>query len=191
MFVFILWMSVFCNYSAAATDSLELGFEANFGGDFRLPSSEGAELSLRDLRGKVVLMTFGYTSCPDACPITMGLLDSLYKRLGADADKVQVLFASFDPERDDANRLKEYLAFFDSRYIGLTGSLSQVEQLADQYGVFFLKRTIDSAAGYTFAHSNHVYLLDQQGKLRKFYDLNEEFESLHNGIQYLIRQESR
>ncbi len=183
-----LWMSLFSGFTAAATDDFKLGFETDFGGDFRLPSSLGTELSLQDFSGKVVLMTFGYTSCPDACPITMGLLDSLYKRLGPDADKVQVLFISFDPERDDPALLRQYLDFFDASYIGLSGSLAQTEQVADQYGVFYLKRHTDSAAGYTFAHSNYVYLLDQQGRLRKFYDLDDEFDSLSMAIQYLIQQ---
>ncbi len=184
-----LFLAVSALMGSVRAEESELPYNQTFGGDFRLPSSRGAELSLSDLQGQVVLMTFGYTSCPDVCPITMGQLDSVYKQLGEKADRVQLLFVSFDPERDNPEQLKQYLAFFDERYIGLTGTPEQIEQVADQYGVFYIRRDIGSAAGYTFAHSNHVYLLDQQGRLRRFYDLDSQSDELRRDIRYLVNGE--
>ncbi|MCW8883624.1 MAG: SCO family protein [Motiliproteus sp.] len=164
-----------------------LPYDQTFGGDFALQSSLGRTLSLQELRGKVVVLTFGYTSCPDICPITLGQLGSVYKGLGDSASEVQVLFVSFDPSRDSSEQLKHYMDFFDSSFIGLTGTDEQVEKVADQYGVFYLRRDIGSAAGYTFNHTSYVYLIDQAGKLRTFYDLNEGSQGLITGVKSLLQ----
>ncbi len=138
------------------------------GGDFVLPGTQG-RLDTRALRGKVVLLNFGFTSCPDVCPLVLARLKQVLKELGGEAAGTQVLFVSFDPERDSLANLTAYVQHFDPRIIGATGSDAEIAAVAAQYGVVYIREKGDSAAGYNFTHSDYIYLLDAQGRLRKLY----------------------
>lgn len=147
----------------------EMPVNTRMGGDFVLPSTQGQPLRLENLRGKTVLLNFGFTSCPDVCPLVLARLKQVLKELGEDAANTQVVFVSFDPARDSLANLKTYVEHFNPAIIGATGSDAEIATVAAQYGVIYLKEASASAAGYNFAHSDYIYLLDAQGRLRKLY----------------------
>ncbi|HEX6592378.1 MAG TPA: SCO family protein [Moraxellaceae bacterium] len=149
-----------------------LPINTKMGGDFLLPStlsSTGDKLDTKTLRGKVVLLNFGFTSCPDVCPLVLARLRQVLRELDTDASGLQVVFVSFDPARDTLPNLAAYVQHFDPRIIGATGSDAEIAAVAAQYGVVYLKEDIGSAGGYGFAHSDYIYLLDQEGHIRKLY----------------------
>lgn len=147
-----------------------LPVNTRMGGDFVLPSTRDVPLDTRQLRGKVVLLNFGFSSCPDVCPMVLARLRQVLTELGADSARAQVVFVSFDPERDSITHLKGYVSHFHPSIIGATGSEAEIAAIAKQYGVVFMKEETGSAAGYGFAHSDYIYLLDTQGRVRKLYD---------------------
>jgi protein SCO1/2 len=144
--------------------------DAPMGGDFRLTDHTGQSKSLADYRGKIVVVFFGYTHCPDACPTTMAELAGAMKQLGDKANRVQVVFVSVDPERDTKELLAQYVPAFDSRFVGMTGTPEQVRAVADKFKVVYQK--VPSASGdnknYTVDHSAGSYIFDKTGKLRLF-----------------------
>lgn len=141
------------------------------GGDFRLDSSAGS-LALSDLRGQVVLINFGYTSCPHICPTILTLIGSALRSLSPDElARVQVLFISVDPERDDPQRLVEYAARFHPNIRGITGAPDQIAAAARRYGVAYRRvNAIDSRLGYRIDHSTFTYVLDPHGRLVRTLD---------------------
>jgi protein SCO1/2 len=131
--------------------------------DFSLAGSDGAELRLTRFRGKVVVLGFGFSSCPDVCPTTLSTLASARRKLGAQARDVQVVYVTVDPERDDAARLREYLGAFDETFVGGTGTPDQLAEVRRVYGIE-AKRAPDVPAA--FVHSSYTYLIDRGGSLR-------------------------
>lgn len=131
--------------------------------DFTLPGSNGAQLKLSTYRGKVVLLGFGFTSCAAVCPITLGTLKQVNKKFGAQANQLQVIYITVDPERDDAPRLKKYLSSFDPTFIGGTGSDAQLAAVRKDYGI-----AAEKVAGPdgSYTHSSFIYLIDREGRLR-------------------------
>ncbi len=136
------------------------------GGNFTLMGTNG-KLSLTDFSGKVVLLYFGYTTCPDICPTNLGHLASAMNQLIADEQaRVQVLMITVDPERDDQAKLDIYLPYFHPSFKGLTGTPKQIAQVAKQYGAVYQKASIgEGALGYAVDHSAFTYLINQQGVL--------------------------
>lgn len=132
--------------------------------DFTLEGSHGAALRLRDYLGKAVVLGFGFTSCPNVCPVTLAILAQARKRLGALADEVQVVYVTVDPARDDAARMHAYLAGFDPSFVGGTGSATQLAAVRETYGVIAEKQAVGD--DYTFGHSSFTYLIDRAGRLR-------------------------
>ncbi len=138
------------------------------GGDFTLLSAQGP-VALADWRGKVLMLYFGYTWCPDVCPTNLGFISAGLGQLSAEeVERVRVLFISIDPQRDTPQRLGEYVAFFHPNIIGLTGDAAALARVAALYGVVYHKVAAgDSAAGYFVDHSADTYLLDAQGRWRR------------------------
>lgn len=137
---------------------------AELGGDFTLQSAKG-DVSLSDFKGKAVVMYFGFMSCPEVCPNSMGVLQAAFNRLSADElPQVQGLMISIDPERDDVRSLAQFTKYYHPQITGLTGSDSAVETTADQYGAYF-KRTKDKVNDYLFEHVSRYYVIDQEGNL--------------------------
>jgi protein SCO1/2 len=132
--------------------------------DFSLQGSDGKELKLSRYRGKVVILEFGFTSCPDVCPTTLAALAQARKRLVADGKDVQVLYVTVDPERDDAAQMRKYLANFDPSFVGGTGTAEQLEAVQKEYGI--AAKRVSAGNGYAFDHSSFTYLIDGAGKLR-------------------------
>ena len=135
------------------------------GGDFTLQSANGP-VSLADFRGKVVLLYFGYTSCPDICPTSLALMQGALHRLEpAELERVQGLFVSVDPQRDTPQRLAEYTAYFHPAITGVTGTPEAVAEAAGQYGAVYRRVESDSDMGYLVDHSSATYVIDPAGEL--------------------------
>lgn len=135
------------------------------GGDFTLTAFD-RDHSLKEYQGKLVLVYFGYTYCPDICPTDLGNLSVTYRDLTqAEKDQIQILFVTVDPERDTAARMKEYTNYFDADMVGLTGSAEQIAQIAKQYGVVYAKADSENQSNYSVDHSAFTYLVNQQGQL--------------------------
>jgi protein SCO1/2 len=129
--------------------------------EFVLRGSDGAELRLSRYLGKVVILGFGFTTCPDVCPTTLGVLASARKKLGEQGGELQVVYVTVDPERDDAERLRKYLASFDASFVGGTGSAEELAAVRREYGI-----AAERVASGGFSHSSYTYLIDREGKLR-------------------------
>jgi protein SCO1/2 len=132
--------------------------------DFKLQGSDGTELTASRYRGKVVVLGFGYTSCPDVCPTTLSTLAQARRQLGDAAADVQVLYVTVDPERDGVERMRKYVGAFDPTFIGATGAAPQLAAVRKAYGVQAERKPIGD--GYVVAHSSYTYLIDRQGRLR-------------------------
>ena len=174
----------------AGTNLKNPEFYENFGGDFSLTGPEGKTVSLEDFRNKVVLIYFGYTFCPDVCPITLSNLKLLMLDLGEKAEDVQVIFISIDPERDTFQKLKDYVPYFHPTFIGLTGSEAEIAALAKKYQTFYLKQKVESEAGYLMAHTDVVILVDQNGRYRGRYKSKYDLDKLTTDIRWLLESGS-
>lgn len=156
--------------------------------DFRLTDTRGRSFDLASLRGKVVLLYFGYTTCPDVCPTTLSDLRQVQERLGADARRVRVLFVTVDPERDTAARMAGYLEpfGFEPAAIGLTGSPGQLQPVWKEYGVYVHKRQAAGAATYLVDHSSYVYLIDPRGQLRLLFSFGTRPEAMLHDVRLIL-----
>lgn len=144
--------------------------EAPRGGDFTL-HSPGGPLALHDLKGKVVLLYFGYTSCPDICPTSLGFTSQALASLSkVEQEKVQMLFVTVDPERDTLDKLKNYTVYFHPSIVGLSGTPEEIAKVAKLYGASYSKQNTASAGGYVVDHSAYTYVIAPDGSLLKTLD---------------------
>jgi protein SCO1 len=137
---------------------------APYGHTLELTDHTGKPRRLEDFRGKAVVLFFGFTRCPDICPTTLADIAQAVKSLGADAERVQVLMVSVDPERDTPEALAKYVTAFDPRFIALRGDLEATKKVAGEFKIFFEKAK--SGDSYTVNHSAQSYVIDPQGRLR-------------------------
>jgi cytochrome oxidase Cu insertion factor (SCO1/SenC/PrrC family) len=137
------------------------------GGDFRLTDHHGQPFALSDARGQVVVMAFGFTSCPDVCPVMLATVTAALTSLGARAADVQPLFISLDPERDTAERLREYVTWFHPRILGLRGSPEALERVTSQYRARyrFVGKDREGTSDYTLDHTSSIYVVGADGRL--------------------------
>lgn len=154
------------------------------GADFKLTDHNGKPRTLADFRGKVVVLFFGYVHCPDVCPTTMADLRQAMETLGADADSVQVLFVTVDPERDDRELLAQYVPAFHSSFLGLYGDASATAQAASAFDVMYQKQP--SKSGYNMDHSAGTFLMDGQGRVRLLAPYGQSGEWLTQDIRMLL-----
>ena len=155
--------------------------------DFTLNSSLGTPVALSDFRGKHVLLYFGYTNCPDVCPLTLAEIKDARKRLGDKAEQVQPLFITLDPARDTPDHMAAYLKFFDPALIGLGGTLEEIQSLATRFGIFFEQRDSGSAGGYLVDHTSVVIVIDPQGRLRAIFPNGVTGEQMASDLQALLQ----
>lgn len=141
---------------------------APWGRTLHLTDHTGKPRSLEDYKGKVVVVFFGFANCPDVCPTTLATLKAVKERLGADGDKLQVLFVTVDPERDTEKVLAAYVPAFDPSFVGLYGDLEATQQVAKEFKVYFSKSAGATPTSYTVDHSAGVFIFDQSGRLRLF-----------------------
>lgn len=172
-----------------------LPVNTRLGGNFELPSTRmdaegkpGKPANLSDFHGKVVLLNFGYTHCPDICPMVVARMTQVVKRLGKDASEVQGVFVTFDPGRDTAERLHEYLQYFNKDFVGFTGTPEQIKEAAKQFGVIYMPQRGDSAAGTLFTHSDFIYLLDRQGRVRALFATDKPLQDMVQDVRSLISE---
>ena len=164
------WSIIICSLALAACDAAAPKFKStditgvDYGKALELPDTSGRVRHLEDFRGKAVVLFFGFTHCPDVCPTTLADLAGVMKTLGPDADRVQVLFVTVDPERDTAEDLAKYVAAFDPKFIALRGDLAATQRAAKEFKIYFEKRKQGDT--YTIDHSAQTYVLDPQGRLR-------------------------
>jgi protein SCO1/2 len=139
---------------------------ASYGRDFKLTDHTGKTRTLADFRGKVVVVFFGYTRCPDVCPTTLADLKTAREQLGEDGKRVQVLFVTVDPERDTPQLLASYVPAFDPSFLGLYGDAAATARVANEFKVFYQKVPGKTPDSYTVDHSSGSYVFDPQGRLR-------------------------
>ncbi len=141
---------------------------ADYGKNFALPDHNGQVRHLTDFAGKVVVVFFGYTQCPDVCPTTLAELAEVKKLLGKDGERLQALFVTVDPERDTPELLKAYMANFDPSFLALRPAPQELEGVAKDFKIYYKKVPGASATSYTMDHSAGSYIFDTQGQLRLF-----------------------
>lgn len=156
-----------CNRAPLAFSNTDLT-GASFGRQLTLPDHHGQLRSLPDFGGKAVVVFFGYASCPDVCPTMLARLAEVMKILGEDASRVQVLFVTVDPERDSAERLREFVPWFHPTFLGLRGDAAQTRAAAEEFRVFTAKKTVAGEMGYVIDHSTGAYVFDPVGRLRLY-----------------------
>lgn len=146
----------------------------------------GQPVALTDFEDQVVVMYFGYTFCPDVCPITLAKLDRARDLLGEDKEDVQVVMITVDPERDTVEKLEEYTANFDPSFIGLTGDIADIDRIATTYGVYYASQETTSAAGYLVDHTSTVMVVDRSGELKLVIPFDATDEQVAADLAYLL-----
>jgi protein SCO1 len=154
--------------------------------DFTLRGSNGDDLVLNRYRGRVVLLSFGYTSCTEVCPITLAVLALARKDLGTAAADVQVVYVTVDPERDSAARMHQFLANFDPSFVGGTGTEAELAAVRKDYGIVATKIPIKD--GYAYAHSSFVYLIDRGGRLRAMMPFGYKADDYVHDLKVLLQK---
>ena len=159
---------------------------ADYGRKLELTDAEGKPRSLADFKGKVSVVFFGYTQCPDVCPTTMAELAAVKRAMGKDGDRVQGIFVTVDPERDTPEVLKAYLAAFDPSFVALRGTPEQTADAAREFKVFFAKVDGKTPASYTVDHTAGSYVIDTQGQLRLFERYGAPAQELQADLEKLL-----
>lgn len=155
--------------------------------DFSLPGSRGETVTLSKLKGKVVILGFGFSHCPDVCPITLATLTQAYKNLGDLAAKIQIVYMTVDPERDTVERLREYMSHFNPEFIGITGSAEQLAEVRKAYGILAAKK-VHNDGSYEVHHSSYLYLIDQQGLLRTLIPFGKAAGDITHDVKLLLQE---
>jgi protein SCO1/2 len=159
---------------------------ADYGKELELSDADGKPRHLSEFKGKVTVVFFGFTQCPDVCPTTMLELAQVKKSLGADGDKVQGVFVSIDPERDTGPVLKAYVQNFSPDFIALRGDAEQTKAAAKQFKVFYAKVPGKTEGSYSMDHTAGSYIFDAQGRLRLFTRYGGGADSLKHDLQLLL-----
>lgn len=154
--------------------------------DFSLRGSDGTELKLSHYRGKVVILAFGFTSCPDVCPTTLATLAETRKKLGEQAHELQVLYITVDPETDNPERLRKYLGSFDPTFVGGTGTAEELADVRQNYGIAATRKTLGTS--YTFSHSSFTYLIDRNGRLRALMPYEQSSDDYAHDVKILLNR---
>jgi protein SCO1/2 len=161
---------------------------AEYARKLALTDADGQARTLADFKGRVVVVFFGYTQCPDVCPTTMAELAEVKRDLGADGARVQGIFVTVDPERDTAALLKAYVANFGPDLIGLRGSVEEVQAVAKEFKVFFAKVPGKTATSYTVDHTAGSYVFDTQGRVRLFTRYGSGAQALKDDLKILLAE---
>ena len=152
----------------------------------KLQGTDGRPLDLANYRGKVVMLAFGFSSCGEVCPITLATLAGARRKLGAEAERVQVVYVTVDPERDTEERMRRYLGSFDPTFVGGVGSPAAIDAAQKSYGVSSNKITYPDG-GYTVGHSSSIYLIDRTGGLRAVMPYGRTVDDFVHDLKILLR----
>ena len=187
-FLLVLAMLVVAGCSSGTADFRGTDITgASFGRDFALNDTSGRQRTLADYRGKVVVMFFGFTHCPDVCPGALAKLAEARRKLGDDGDRVQGLFVTLDPERDTPELLAQYVPAFDPSFVGLRGDAAATERVAKEFKVFYQKSPGATPDSYSIDHSAQMFLFDAEGRLRLFVSHNQDADALAHDLRELLR----
>jgi len=156
--------------------------------DFALQTANNKVFRLSEQKGKIILLFFGYTSCPDVCPVTLATFKQVYDDLGEDAQQVRFVMITADPDRDTPDKVAEYAARFNSEFIGLSGDMMVLASIWKELGVFVEKQESDSAAGYLVSHTASVYVLDQQGGLFMTFPYGTNATEIADDIRQILKE---
>ncbi|MCO5192026.1 MAG: SCO family protein [Anaerolineae bacterium] len=156
--------------------------------NFTLTGADGP-VSLDDFAGQYVFAYFGYTFCPDVCPATLAELARVREQLGDEADKVQVLMVTVDPERDTPQKTQEYASHFDPSFIGLSGTKAEIDTAAQPFGIYYEKHEGSAESGYLVDHTARAFLIDTEGRARVAYPFEARAEAIVADLQYLFAQD--
>ncbi len=163
---------------------------ADYARDFQLTDHNGQARSIKDFKGKVVVVFFGFTQCPDVCPTSMAELAEVKKMLGKDGDRLQGLFVSVDPERDTPQVLKAYMANFDPTFLALSAPPDKLAEMAKDFKVYYKKVEGKTPGSYTMDHSAGSYVYDTQGNVRLYTRYGSGAPALASDVQQLLKQAS-
>ncbi len=162
---------------------------AEFARDFALTDHNGSPRRLADFQGKIVVIFFGFTHCPDVCPTTLAEMAKVMKHIGPDsADRVQVLFVSVDPERDKPEILKNYVTAFHPSFIGLSGDVEALAKTSKEFKLVVIKNAETSPGNYSVDHSTQTFVYDAKNRLRLFVSHGQISEALAHDIAVLLKQ---
>ena len=177
-----------CTPSApkASFNAIDLTGGKEYGQDFSMPDHLGQRRTIADFKGKVVLVFFGYTQCPDVCPTTLSDLAAVKQKLGAKGDRLQVLFATVDPARDTPEILKAYMGNFDPSFLALRGSDEELATMAKDLKIHYKKVDGTTPTSYTMDHTAGDYIFDPQGRLRLYSRYGTPVDTLAKDIEQLI-----
>jgi protein SCO1/2 len=164
---------------------------AEYAQGFDLPDADGRRRTLADFKGRVTLVFFGYTQCPDVCPTTLLEIAEVRKALGASGERVQGVFISVDPERDTPQVLKAYVDNFGAGFVALRGSMEETQAVAKAFKVYYAKVPGQAAGSYTMDHTAGSYVFDTNGKVRLFTRYGTGAEALKHDLQLLLAQAPR
>ena len=187
------WSIIICSLALAAA-GCDAGAKfkstditgAPYGKALELTDHNGKPRRLEDFRGKAVVLFFGFTHCPDVCPTTLADIAAAVKSLGAEADKVQVLMVSVDPERDTPDSLGKYVTAFDPGFLGLRGDLDATKKVAAEFNIYFERAK--TGASYTVNHSTQSYVIDPQGRLRLLVRHDRIAQDLTADLRAILRE---
>ena len=160
---------------------------ADYAQGFSLTDHNGQLRTLKDFAGKVVVVFFGFTQCPDVCPTSMAELAQVKQQLGADGDKLQAIFITVDPERDTADMLKAYMGNFDPTFLALRPTLEQLPQVAKDFKIYYKKVDGKTPGSYTMDHSAGSYVFDEKGRIRLYNRYGSGADGLASDIRLLIK----
>ena len=177
-----------CQNSPPSFRGTELG-DSMPTSDFILTDQYNNPFTLSEHEGKIVLLFFGFTYCPDVCPLTLSTWKKVQDAISEDADKVEFVYITVDPERDTQEKIAKHLAVFSDNFIGLTGPVEDLQEVYSSYGVYREKNQIsDSAAGYLINHTSRINIIDTQGKWRLSFSHDALVEDLVHDIRLLLRK---
>jgi protein SCO1/2 len=159
---------------------------AAIGGDFHLTDHTGKARTLSDFQGKVVVIFFGYTQCPEECPTTLSRLASAMQKLGPDASRVQVLLITVDPERDTRQVLSQYVPAFDPTFLGLYGDAAATAEVAKEFKIIYQKQPGPTPGTYSMDHSTGTFIFDREGRLRVYESYAQGPDTLAHDIRALL-----
>ncbi len=188
----VILLSILMIVAACSDNKTVMKFDAidvtgaDFGKDFKLRDPAGRVRTLADFRGKAVAIFFGYTHCPDVCPSTMSEMNQAMQLLGKDANRVQVLFVTVDPERDTPAVLASYVPAFNPAFLGLYGSIAETAEVAKNFKIFYQKVKSKDGKSYSMDHSAGTYVFDPAGNLRLFMKYGVGAQSIAHDLHILL-----
>ena len=189
--VLLLTLASGCDFGSRGSAASFAGVDisgADYGKELALTDHTGRARTLADFRGKVSIVFFGYTHCPDVCPTTLAELAQTLKLLGKQSASVQVLFVTLDPARDDAVLLARYVPSFDPTFLGLRGDDAATRAAAKSFRVFFEKQPGKNAQDYSLDHTAGMFVIDREGRTRLFFNLGLRPEQMAADLRLLVSQ---